>query len=122
MPQRNDVVTVDYKFVPIAIEDALHLYLTEEDLARIIATLLRDPTQGKEVKRKGCLAVEWREFDIWHNVHYAPDRLTVHILRIKRSRRRSQTLREVPKVAGRLAEAVIRRKLLDFLDELEGED
>jgi hypothetical protein len=81
--ENHNCLRVDYRITQVAIEDAIHAYLDEDELARLIATLVRDPTIGRKTDEdyhhhSGDLVLRYRLYQA------SPDLLLVYILRLHR--------------------------------------
>lgn len=110
---------LDYYILPVVLdEDAPHLHLDEEDLAQVVALLLRDPTAGIATE-KDLIRFRWRGHDVYHRFHIGADGITVYLFRIKPAPRSPSRLSELAPAAGRLSEAVIREKVLRLLESGE---
>ncbi|ATG42974.1 hypothetical protein L0Z65_08070 [Phaeobacter sp. BS52] len=110
---------VDYRITPVAIEDAIHAYLDEDELARLIATLVRDPTIGRKTDEDyhhvaGDLTLRYR-------IHQAsPDLMMVYVLRIHRRQRDprlSGLMAQGARAVGNLALDVVKSRIKALLKE-----
>ncbi|AHD10135.1 hypothetical protein [Phaeobacter gallaeciensis] len=110
---------VDYRITPVAIEDAIHAYLDEDELARLIATLVRDPTIGRKTGEDydhiaGDLRLRYR-------IHQAsPDLMMVYVLRIYRRQqdaRLSGLMAQGARAVGNLALDVVKSRIKALLKE-----
>ena len=100
--------------MPVALEDAAHLYLSEDEVARIAALLARDPSSGR--KGQCYWSKVFGEVTARYTWELTGGELEVYLLRLVRSRRRPRDLSEAQDVAKRLVVSVIQKKVNDLLE------
>lgn len=101
-----DVTEIVCKCTHVALEDAAHLYMSEDHVAQIIMLLRRDPAQGR-MGRNGFRQTTFYQFRVQFEVHFDAERITVYLLRIK----------PAPKAPGKLIEVLpyVRDLSMDLL-------
>jgi hypothetical protein len=76
-----DHIAVEARITQVALQDAAHLNLGEDDLAMLTAALVRNPTTGRK-DRAGNLMRDWKGVTAKFQTHFAPDAITVYVLRL----------------------------------------
>lgn len=99
--------------MPVALEDAAHLGLSEDEVARKLAIVVRDPaggTKGQRYWSRNVGAVTLR-----YGWELAGGELEVYLLRIVEKSRPPRNFAEARDVAKRLIVGTIQKKLNDAL-------
>lgn len=109
-----ELADVKYKVVPVAMEDAMHLYLSEDHIAQIVMLLRRDPAQGR-LGKNGFRHTEWRQFRVQFSTHFG-SQITVYLLRIKPGRKKPSKLAEVLPYAKELSIDIVKSKVKDLIE------
>jgi glycyl-tRNA synthetase alpha subunit len=110
-----DVTEIACKCTRVALQDAAHLYLSEDHVAQMIMLLRRDPAQGR-VGRNGFRQTTFYQFQVQFEVHFGADRITVYLLRIKPTPKKPGTLIEVLGVVKELSMDVLKSKVKRLID------
>lgn len=110
-----DVTEIVCKCTRVALEDAAHLYLSEDHVAQMIMLLRRDPAQGR-VGKNGFRQTAFYQFQVQFEVHFGADRITVYLLRIKPARRKPRKLIEVLPIARDLAMDVLKSRVRALIE------
>jgi hypothetical protein len=76
-----DHIAVEARITQVALQDAAHLNLREDDLAMLTATLVRNPTTGRR-DGNGNYMRDWKGVTAKFQTHFAPEAITVYVLRI----------------------------------------
>lgn len=111
-----DRIEIRLKITQVALQDAAHLALDEDDLAALGAALVRDPTKGRK-DANGHHLLNWRDVTVKYMVTVAAnDDIVVHLMRLT-PRRRPRNLKEAEGVVRDIALGVIKRRIADLLDD-----
>lgn len=101
------------KVVPVALEDAAHLGLREEDVAELLSLLRRDPLPPGETGR--TMTCTWRDHVARYAVHVDRQGIVVYLLRINPPAAGPEARVRLAEGSRRLSLDVIRSALVRIL-------
>lgn len=100
--------------MPVALEDAAHLSMTEDDLARLMARLTRDPSSGRKGERYWSKV--FGDVTARYQWELTGGSLEVYLLRLVPRRAPPRNFAEARRIAKQLAVGVVQKKLNDLLE------
>lgn len=81
MDENAGHIDVEVRITRIALLDAAHLEMSEDDLAMLTAALVRNPTTGRR-DASGNLLRDWKRVTARFQTHFSHDAITVYVLRL----------------------------------------